>query len=226
MTYEIIHGDCLDVLRGMDAASVDAIITDPPYGINADSRQAGRAGKRPGAAMAASRNYGLTSWDNSRPTAEVFAEMLRVGREAVIFGGNYFADILPPSASWICWDKDNGSNTYADFELAWTSHRSAARMVRWRWHGMFQKPGVPKDVRVHPTQKPVGLMMWVVERYTAPGDLVIDPFAGSGTTGIACVRLGRSFIGIEREADYCEIARKRIAAAAAQGNLFHEAERA
>lgn len=218
MSAEIIHGDCLDVLRGMESNSA-VIITDPPYGIKADRRQSSRAGKQHGRAAAPSRDYGATSWDDSRPSREVFEQMLRVGRECVVFGGNYFADLLPPSASWIVWDKDNGTNNYADFELAWTSHKRAARKVRWRWHGMLQEPGHPKDVRVHPTQKPLGLMRWVIEHYTQPGDLVVDPYCGSGTTGLACAELGRDFIGIEREAAYVEIARKRIADAQAQLTL-------
>jgi site-specific DNA-methyltransferase (adenine-specific) len=210
LSVEIIHGDCLDVLRGMPDASVDAVVTDPPYGIKADRRQRARGGKQHGRAMAASRDYGATSWDDARPSADVFREMLRVGRDAVVFGGNYFADLLPPSSSWIVWDKDNGTNNYADFELAWTSHKRAARKVRWRWHGMLQEPGHPKDVRVHPTQKPLGLMLWVIENYTKPGDLILDPYAGSGTTGLACQMLGRRFIGIEREAEYVEIINRRL----------------
>lgn len=219
MSAEIIHGDCLEVLRTMPDASVDAVVTDPPYGIKADRKQGARANKQHGAAWAASKDYGATAWDDDRPSREAFGQMLRVGRHAVIFGGNYFTDRLPPSPSWIVWDKDNGANNYADFELAWTSHKRAARKVRWRWHGMLQEPGHPKDVRQHPTQKPLGLMLWVIEHYTEPGDLVVDPYCGSGTTGVACVQLGRRFIGIEREAAYVEIARKRIADAQAQLQL-------
>ena len=219
MSAEIIHGDCLEVLLGMADASVDAVVTDPPYGIKADRKQGARANKQHGAAWAASKDYGATAWDDDRPSREAFGQMLRVGRHAVIFGGNYFTDRLPPSPSWIVWDKDNGANNYADFELAWTSHKRAARKVRWRWHGMLQEPGHPKDVRQHPTQKPLGLMLWVIEHYTEPGDLVVDPYCGSGTTGVACVQLGRRFIGIEREAAYVEIARKRIADAQAQLQL-------
>lgn len=219
MSARVIHGDCLDVMRGMADGSADCIVTDPPYGIRADRKQGNRADKQHGKAWAKSTNYGVTAWDDARPPAEAFAEMLRVGRDAVVFGGNYFTDALPPSASWIVWDKDNGTNSYADFELAWTSHRRAARKVRWRWHGMLQEPGHKKDARVHPTQKPLGVMLWVIENYTALTDTVLDPYCGSGTTGVACAMLGRRFIGIEREAAYVEIARKRIADAQAQLTL-------
>jgi DNA modification methylase len=216
--WAVEQGDCLDVLRSLPDASVDAVVTDPPYGIRADRRQTARAGKRHGVAVAPSRDYGATQWDDDRPSAEVFGAILRVGRDAVIFGGNYFADMLPPSASWVAWDKDNGTNGYADFELAWTSHKRAARKVRWRWHGMIQEAG-HREQRVHPTQKPVGLMRWIVREYTRPGDTVLDPYCGSGSTGVACMAEGRRFIGIEREPQYVKIARARIAAASEQPAL-------
>lgn len=217
--WAVVHGDCLDAMRGLPDGCVDAVVTDPPYGIGADARQAVRGGKRHGAAIAESKDYGLVGWDGERPAPEAFDLMLRVGRECVIFGGNYFADLLPPSSSWVVWDKENGDNGYADVELAWTSHKRAARKVRWRWHGMLQDARLPKEEREHPTQKPLGLMLWVVENYTSPGNLVIDPYCGSGTTGVACVQRNRRFLGIEREKSYVEIARRRIADAAAQGRL-------
>lgn len=206
-------GDCLSILRAMGTNSVDVLVTDPPYGISADRKQGNRANRRHGAALAPSKDYGLSNWDASRPSADVFAEMLRVAKHAVIFGGNYFADLLPPSSGWIVWDKDNGANNYADFELAWTSRQKAARKIKWRWHGMLQEPGHPKDKRVHPTQKPLGLMRWVIQNYSQPNDLILDPFTGSGTTGVACALEGRNFIGIERDANYFKIAKQRIAEA-------------
>lgn len=220
-TFTIHHGDCLDYLRTLADGSVDAVVTDPPYGIGADAAQAERGNMKHGAAICASKYYGHSDWDRSRPSRELFTEVMRVASVHVIFGGNYFADIIPPSASWIVWDKDNGTNDYADFELAWTSHKRASRKVRWRWHGMLQEHGGGnKDARCHPTQKPVGLMRWVLENYCDAGCTVLDPFMGSGTTGVACMETGRNFIGCEIDATYCEITRKRIKAAQDQGRLF------
>ncbi len=123
----------------------------------------------------------------------------------------YFS--MPPSPGWIVWDKLNGANDFADCELAWTSYRRAVRKIAYMWNGMIkQKP----EERFHPTQKPLAVMLWVIENYTKPGDTILDPFMGSGTTGVACVQLGRNFIGIEIDARYFAIAQKRIADAEKQ----------
>jgi site-specific DNA-methyltransferase (adenine-specific) len=216
MSVNIIHGDCLDVMRSMPDAAFDCVVTDPPYGIDADSKQRARSDKQHGGAWAKSRDYGTAKWDGERPPREAFDSLRRVGRHAVVWGGNYFADLLGPTPSWIVWDKDNGTNVYADFEVAWTSHARAARKVRWRWHGMLQEPGFPRDERVHPTQKPLGLMLWVIEHYTSRNDLILDPYCGSGTTGVACAMLGRRFVGIDRDEGYVATARQRIADAESQ----------
>jgi DNA modification methylase len=214
----LICADCLEVLPELEA---DCIITDPPYGISADRRQSNRAGKQHGAAMAQSRDYGESNWDGDRPSADTFAAMRRASRHQVIFGGNYFADMLPPSSSWLVWDKDNGANGYADFELAWTSHKRAARKIRWRWHGMLQEPGEWNE-RVHPTQKPTGVMVWVVKEYTDDDAMICDPFAGSCTTAVACIRTERKCIAIERERKYWEIGIARCKAEYARTALFDE----
>ena len=201
----IIHGDCLEIMADMPDGCVDAVVTDPPYGIGeARNNNASRS------AIAVSRDYGCASWDDERKVAEV-VEAVRISGEQVVFGGNYYADVLPASPSWIVWDKDNGANDFADCELAWSSHKRAVRKVRWRWHGMRQEPGAPRDKRVHPTQKPLGLMAWVLENYTNPADIILDPFCGSGTTCVAAKRLGRRYIGIDIEPKYADIARERIA---------------
>lgn len=129
-------------------------------------------------------------------------------RAQVIFGGNYFA--LPPARCWLVWDKLNGANDFADCELAWTNLDRAVRRLAYRWNGMIRENHEERGF--HPTQKPVGVMLWVLELATKPGDVVIDPFCGSGTTGVACLRLGRRFIGIERESKYAAIARERLTA--------------
>ena len=212
---QLLHGDCLEVMRGMADRSVDVVVTDPPYGINENERKiASRV--RGGRVI----DYGPVTWDKERVDAAAIEHLRRVSSQQVIFGGNYYADLLPASSSWIVWDKMN-SGDFADCELAWTSHKKAVRRFRYMWNGMIkQQP----EKRYHPTQKPLALMKWVIENYTKPNDLVLDPYAGSFTTGVACVLLGRRFIGIERELSYYEIGQRRIAAAQAQPALLTETQ--
>ena len=204
-------GDCLELMREIPDASIDAVITDPPYGIGENNKKNLSRGK-----LAKSKDYGDFDWDKSRIGQTHFQLMRRVSKHQVIFGGNYYTDYLPPSASWIVWDKLNGTNDFADCEMAWTSHKRAARMFRYMWNGMLkQKP----EQRFHPTQKPLDLLLWIVANYTNEGDTILDPFMGSGTTGVACARLNRNFIGIEINPQYFEIAKRRIAEAQAQLTL-------
>lgn len=210
-TVKLWLGDCVEVMRSWATNSV-TIVTDPNYGIGAafDSESDGNTQR--GKSVSLRRDYGDVSWDNERPPHEAFDELRRVGCEQFIFGGNYFADMLPPSPSWYVWDKETGNNGYADCELAWTSHKAAVRKFRHKWQGMLTEPGVPKDKRIHPRQKPVRVMIDVIKRYTQPNIIVADPYCGSGTTLIASIRMGRSCWGVEREPDYFKAAKRRIEA--------------
>lgn len=137
--------------------------------------------------------------------------MIRVSKNQVIFGGEHLCHLLPQSRGWIFWDKDTGNNQYADGELAWTSFDKALRKFKWRWKGMFQEDMKHKETRVHPTQKPVPLMKWILCNHGKDCITILDPFMGSGTTGVACKELGRNFIGIEISKEYFDIAQKRLA---------------
>lgn len=202
---QIWHGDCRDVLPTL--GPVDLVLTDPPYGIGADS-QAFQNSRQRGSAAARSRDYGPASWDAHPPDKETICEVAHAGRNAIIWGGNYFT--LWPSAAWLVWDKDNGSNGYADCELAWTNLPIACRRKRYRWMGMLQEhAGDDKEERFHPTQKPLPLMRWCLELVPG-GQTVLDPFMGSGTTLRAAKDLGRKAIGIELEEKWCEVAAKRM----------------
>jgi DNA modification methylase len=203
-------GDCLEILPQLEAGSVDAVVTDPPYGIGENNKKnlsRGISTSKWRQQLAHSNDYGEFGWDKERLSEDYFIELIRVSREQIIFGGNYYTDYLRPSPSWIVWDKHNGKNDFADCELAWTSHKRAVRQVDWLWNGMIRQGN---EERFHPTQKPLGVMRWILANYTKEGDLVCDPFMGSGTTGVACVQTGRKFIGIEIEPKYFEIAVKRI----------------
>jgi len=207
MTLEIDRiycGDCLDLMREMPDKGVDLVLTDPPYGIGiTDNRTVGGRNK------ASAKDYGVSEWDSVRIDECVLAEMCRVSKNQIIFGGNYYADLLDPSPCWLVWDKDNSGN-FADCELAWTSFKTAVRKFKWRWNGMLQEDMRHKEERIHPTQKPVPLFMQILEKYSKPGDLIFDPFLGSGTTAIACLRTGRHFIGIEKHEPYFIKAQERI----------------
>lgn len=127
----------------------------------------------------------------------------------VWWGGNYYANTLPPSSCWIVWDKENTGN-FADAELAWTNQKTAVRIARHMWNGLL-KASERGESRIHPTQKPVVLASWVLQKYGKPEDVILDPFAGSGSTLVAAKKLGRRCIGIEMSEDYCALIVKRLA---------------
>lgn len=200
----LYHGDCLEIMPLLADKSVDLVLTDPPYGIG---EAAGKNKSR--SCIAISRDYGNDSWDDKPMTMQQQNECIRLSKNQIFFGGNFFD--LPPSSCWIVWDKDNGETDFADCELAWTSFETTVRKFKWRWQGMLQeRMGKDKDERVHPTQKPIALMKWIINKYSKETDVILDPFAGSGTTLRAAKDLGRKYIGIEISEKYCEIAAKRL----------------
>lgn len=193
----IILGDCLEFMRKLPDKCIDLVLTDPPYGIGVGKSQSEWKG-----VCAKQRGYTAKTWDEAIPSKEYFAEMTRVSKNQIIWGGNYFTDRLPNSSCWLVWNKLNGENDFADCELAFTSFKKAVRLFEFRWQGMLQGDMKHKEARVHPTQKPVPLFSWCLEQYSKPGDIVLDPFSGSGTTAIAAHRLGRRFICVEKDAEY------------------------
>ena len=200
-------GDCLSVMPLL--GNVDAVVTDPPYGIGESGKKNNSRG-----GMAAPRDYGDFNWDTS--TADDAISMaIEMSKNAIVFGGNYYD--LPPTSCWLVWDKQNGGNDFADCELAWTNLPKAVRRIYWRWNGMIRKG---HDVREHPTQKPVGVMEWCINHLPPNSETILDPFMGSGTTLVACAKMGRKGIGIELDEDYFEIAVKRVEEAYRQPDLF------
>jgi site-specific DNA-methyltransferase (adenine-specific)/modification methylase len=217
--YSLYLGDCLEVMREFDDNSVDAVITDPPYGIDVATNYAER--KR--TALAQCNNFKPIVGDDKPFDPKPFLKFPVVA----LFGANYYSEKLPPSGGWIVWDKldglvsqrEIGFNDNSDCEFIWTNKGNAARIIRHRWMGAM-KGSEQTVARVHPTQKPVVLMKKLIKYLTDPGDVVFDPYLGSGTTGVACAQLGRRFIGVEIDPDYFEIARKRIEVAYAQIVMF------
>lgn len=188
----ILLGDCMEVLRTLPDKSFDLLLTDPPYGGNIC---------RIGGSWASKYSKKIKDWDKT-PTQEVFNELFRVSKQQIIWGGNYFE--LPATRCFNVWRKVSISEkfTMAMCEYAWTSFNKNAKF--WEI--------APQDAeRFHPTQKPVELFARQLEEYSKPGDLILDPFSGSGTTAIAAHRLGRRFLCIEKDADYHAASVKRLA---------------
>ena len=212
-------GDCREILPTL--SGVDAVVTDPPYGIgeaagkNASRSKPMRTFKALGSTIYA-RDYGVASWDNFAITEDLMAAVCRAARWSVIFGGNYYS--LPPTSCWLVWDKMNGASDFADCELAWTNLPKAVRQIRFMWNGMLRANSEPRGD--HPTQKPIGVMGWCIQQLPDGCRTILDPFMGSGTTGVACARLGLRFIGIEIEPRYFDIACWRIEQAHRKRDLF------
>lgn len=205
-TCVIYHGDCREVDAWLDA---DVLVTDPPYGLGVQTNYAGRGRS----ALAACNDFPLIAGDD-----EPFdpSHLLALGVPTALFGANHYSDRVPPSPSWLVWDKldgltsgrDVGFNDQADIELIWTNLGGPARLLCHRWMGAMKAGREAAHRRVHPTQKPVALMARLLA--LCPPGVVADPYMGSGTTLRAAKDLGRKAIGIEVEERYCEIAAKRL----------------
>jgi len=206
----LINADCREVLPLLP--KVDAVVTDPPYGIGEASKNFASRDN-----LAGADKYERSEWDSGTQD-DAIAKATEIARWSIIFGGNYYD--LPPTSCWLVWDKLNGDSDFADCELAWTNLPKAVRRIRFLWNGCMRRE---RDIeRTHPTQKPVDVMKWCIEHLPVTASTILDPFMGSGTTGVACVKLGRTFIGIEIDPGYFDIACKRIKDAYAQPDMFVE----
>lgn len=282
----IYNADCLEIMKGIPDNSVDLVLTDPPYGINRDKGFGGFDGFG-GLGKPIARRVYKDNWDEERPSKIYFDEVLRISKRAIIFGGNYFADMLPQGKHWIVWDKLNTMPTFGDCELIWTNiERNSVKKITVEYNGLIGK----EELRSHPTQKPLKVIKYCIKLndhyakmqniakylktnfvkaevtnkeianlfpsktgrltgcvsnwllgYNIPTaieykkiqsylknrcqlcdyrelrdnntgtDLILDPFLGSGTTAVVAKQLGRRFIGIEINPDYCKIAEQRLA---------------
>ena len=206
MTVTLYNADCLDILPTLEAGSVDAVITDPPYG-----RGAGTQDWR-----STTRNWTKFiqqyEWDDAPEISKVLM-WIKKQESWVVWGGNYLCDVLGICYKPLMWHKKQDWNG-AEFELAWTKNISGAADTFW----MSRVYAYSSETKQHPTQKPLALMKWCIEKLPDDAITILDPFMGSGTTGIACVETGRNFIGIEIDSDYFKIAQQRISDAEARMN--------
>jgi site-specific DNA-methyltransferase (adenine-specific) len=214
----LILGDCLEILPTL--GKVDAVVTDPPYGIGY-----AHLGFHDG-------SIGITQAANKRGAPPVIGDSepfnpapLLAFSNVLMWGANHYFARLPDKGRWIAWNKLGHMepwDSFSDVEFAWHSGKGASRIFSMLWKGLAcDKRGESNGLREHTTQKPIRLMEWCIEQVGA-APTILDPFMGSGTTGVACVNLGRKFIGIEIEPRYFDIARRRIEEAYKQPRLFAE----
>lgn len=208
----LIQGDCLDVLPSL--GRFDAVVTDPPYGIG-------------------HKAHSNSALQNGKPRTKFYADAKIIADDkafdpspwlsfpCVMWGANHYAASLP-RGRWLVWNKLGHLqpwDTFSDVEIAWCSEAGSDRIFSLLWKGLAQGEKIGGGERFHPTMKPIGLMEWCLG-FVPSAEIILDPYMGSGTTGLACVRQGRSFIGIETEERYFDIACKRIEEAYRQPDMF------
>ncbi len=201
---EVFNSDCLEGMKQYPDKYFELAIVDPPYGIDG-TVEIGFGDTKSGRVNRPSK-WGQKEWDKERPTKAYFDELKRVSKNQIIFGGNYFADLLEPSRCWIVWDKMQRVNQ-ADAELAWTSFTNSVRVYQFHCSKLqgFQNPN-----RFHPTQKPIELYRWLLTNYAKQGDKILDTHLGSGSSRIAAHQLGFDFTGYEIDKDYFDASEKRF----------------
>ena len=224
---DLYNVDCMAALKEFPDKFFDLAIVDPPYGIGIFSMNYTKSGaiRVRGNNVADRKDYRrFTDWD-VKPGKEYFDELFRVSKKQIIWGGNYFSDMLPPSKGFIVWDKrcqDNMKNDFADCEYAWmSSGLGVARIYRFLWNGMLQGNMKEKEERFHPTQKPVSLYLWLLDKYAKKGDKILDTHAGSAASLIACQRSGFDGWGFEIDKEYFDKARARLDQERNQINMFN-----
>lgn len=205
LTVKILNIDCMEYMKGVPDKFFDLAIVDPPYGIGMGAGAGNTRGKPK------TELYIPKKWDSAKPEKKYFCELFRCAKNQIIFGGNYFADLLKPSRGWIYWRKMTGGN-YADGELAWTSFDCNLKE--------FNKRSEQGIQRFHPTQKPVELYSWILHKYAKPGWKILDTHLGSGSSAIAAHRAGFDFIGCELDIDYFTAANRRFENEASQKLLM------
>lgn len=232
-----LNKDCMEGMKEYPDKYFDLAIVDPPYGISAPKMDMGsntkrkkessglpsistarrcRQGKLRGSGTLKNRSLNKmdTSWDTEPPTKEYFEELFRVSKNQIIWGYNYFE--LPPSRGVICWDKKQAWVNFSQFELAWTSFNVPAAMCR-----ICNTGGRNDEIKFHPTQKPIRLYEWLLNKYAKPTDIILDTHVGSGSSLIACNNFGYEFVGFEINPQYYDLAKKRIEKHAEQLNIFN-----
>jgi site-specific DNA-methyltransferase (adenine-specific) len=204
---KVILGDCVQLMKGYADNYFDLAIVDPPYGIREPAFRRNDANvKRKKATK--TKEYNVAVYRQDAPDDTYFDELFRVSKNQIIWGGNYFG--LRGSRCWIVWDKITYDAQWADGELAWTSFNSSVRIFQYAWNGMIQGDMKNKEIRIHPTQKPVSLYRWVLKNFAKEGNKILDTHLGSGSSRIAADKDGFDFTGFEIDNGYYEGQEKRF----------------
>ena len=210
----LYHGDCREIMP--ELKGIDAIVSDPPYGIEfsyGDRKKSAQIDPK----HCTHKNSPIFG-DNKPFDPEHLLKFAGPKMSVVLCGGNHFAQRLPESGSFLCWYKACGQGSasiFSDAEFIWTNRRNARCVFHFFWMGAMRagEGSSSKSKRLHVSQKPVELMIWLIATCRIGlGKTVLDPYMGSGSTGVACVRTGRKFVGIEIDEGHCEVAAKRLQA--------------
>ena len=217
LDFGFYNMDCMEGMRQFPDKFFDLAIVDPPYGIGESGSKNHTRNN-----LTTAKNYkSFAGGDVNPPDGEYFTELFRVSKNQIIFGANHFISRFSKDAScWIVWDKVNGDCDFADCELAWTSFKTAVRKFEFRWAGMLQGNMNNKEIRIHPTQKPVALYSWLLNNYAKPGDKILDTHVGSASSLIACHDLGFEYVGFELDLGYFMEASLRLEAVKSQTSIF------
>jgi site-specific DNA-methyltransferase (adenine-specific) len=202
---ELLHEDNMKLMARYPDKYFDLAIVDPPYGIDADKKNSGKKLQcRKSSAL--SKDYGNQEWDSDIPDDKYFEELKRVSKRQIVWGANFFG----LTGGYLYWHKNVTMPTYSTGELAWLSWLNKLDYVEITWHGMIQHDMQNKEIRVHPTQKPVQLYRWLLDRYAKQGDKILDTHLGSGSIAIACHDMGFDLVACEIDEDYYNAAVKRL----------------
>lgn len=202
----IYNEDCLQAMKQMPDNYFELAIVDPPYGIGVNKMTLGSG-----------KYKNRKKWDDKTPSKEYFDELFRISKNQIIWGANHFSMYLKPSRGWVFWDKNNGASDFSDGELAYTSFDKALKKFKFN---LSQQSMTDIKNRFHPTQKPVALYEWLLKNYAKKGDKILDTHLGSGSSIIACKKLGFEYMAFELDKDYYEKTLERIKKFDSQGNLF------
>jgi len=202
---ELLNMDCMDYMRECEDNQFDLSIVDPPYGIGADKKNSNRI-LQSNKSAALSKYYGKQNWDDTTPKKDYFDELKRISVKQIIWGANFFN----LQGGMLYWHKNVTMPTYITGELAYLSWLNKIDFVEITWHGMLQENMKNKELRIHPTQKPVRLYEWLLKNYAKENDKIFDSHLGSGSSAIACYKMGFDFVGIEIDKEYFDAASKRL----------------
>ena len=222
LDFGFYNMDCMEGMKQFPDKYFDLAIVDPVYGdVTKGGYMTHNSGQRIGNGKANQKGYHSGLWLQEKTDNLYFKELFRVSKNQVIWGGNYFANMLPISQCWVVWDKQHPDGIgFADCELAWSSFNRASRIFRFMWNGMLQGDMKHKENRIHPTQKPVALYSWLLNKFANKDDVILDTHVGSASSLIACHRTGHKFVGFELDEYYYKLANQRLKDEMSRKKLF------